>query len=236
MSRRKIILFFIVEGISDYSAVAYALEQIFTSERVVVRITQGDITSDIYTTPQNISAKITEQIKRELGNAYKPSDFTEIVQIVDMDGVFIPQENVKYQDSDDIFYGENEILCNNVNNILKRNERKAAILNRLIGLPTVWRTIPYSVYYMSANLDHVLHNNSNLPDEDKTVLADRFALQYKNDPHGFVDYFFCKKFMVIGDYKKTWDFIKLDNNSLHRYSNFHLLFSDEAKNNSLYHQ
>lgn len=239
MSQRKKVLFFIVEGISDSAAIANALEKIFSSEKVVVRVTQGDITSENSTTPQNISSKIVEEIKREMGRGYKPSDFTEVVQIVDTDGVFVSPEKVEYKQIDEVYYDEDRILCNNTDEIVKRNIKKALVLNRLIGLPMVWRSIPYSVYYMSANLDHVLHNDSNLPIEQKTNLADQFALQYKNDPAGFIQFFSSNQFTVQGEYQRTWDFIKLDAHSLHRHSNIHLLFSEKAKNgsilSSLYH-
>lgn len=62
LSRKKI-LFFIVEGISDSSALQYMLEKIFNNQHVVVKIAGGDITSDLKTTVSNVPTKITQLIK-----------------------------------------------------------------------------------------------------------------------------------------------------------------------------
>lgn len=233
MSRKKI-LFFIVEGSSEYFALANALEEIFSSEKVVVRVTGGDITSDSFSTPQNIITKIVEQIKEELGKGYSPSDFCEIVQLVDTDGVFIAPECVIKTEGNDVYYESDNIQCKNPATIIKRNNQKSLILNRLINLPYVWKSIPYSVYYFSSNFDHVLYNNANLTREEKTDLAALFAKKYKNNPNGVISFFSTSEFSVHNSYGESWRFIKAATNSLHRHSNFHLLFSENAKNNSPY--
>lgn len=229
MLDRKKILFFIVEGASDSSAVASALEKIFNSQRVTVRIVGGDITSEKSTTPQNIISKLVAEIKNEMGKGFTAKDFAEVIQLVDTDGVFIPDENVR-EGHPDIFYGEDEIVCKDKEKIIERNKRKSLILNKLISMPKIWKTIPYSVYFFSSNLDHVLHNNSNLPREDKDPMATDFARDYENNPEGFIEFFSNSSFSLTGEYSETWDFIRADFNSLKRYTNFNLLFGDNAKN------
>lgn len=52
----------------------------------------------------------------------------------------------------------------------------------------------------------------------------RFSDSYYKTEATFVDFIRDEQFAVKGDYKETWEFIKLNGNSLKRYSNFHLFF------------
>ena len=80
------------------------------------------------------------------------------------------------------------------------------------------------MYYFSCNLEHVLHNEVNLSDELKMEYAERFSDSYYKIESAFIDFIRDEQFAVTGDYKETWEFIKLNGNSLKRYSNFHLFF------------
>ena len=228
MESRKI-LFFIVEGVSDHSAIAQALEKIFNSNKVTVRIVGGDLTSEKGSTPQNIQNKIVTQIKNEMGKSFTPKDFAEVIQLVDLDGVFIPLDKIK-EGTESVFYGEDEIICKNREDIVKRNIQKSSIINKLIKMPKVWKSIPYSIYFFSSNLDHVLHNNSNLSESEKEPLATNFAKRYENNPDGFIEFFSESVFSIKNSYEESWEFIKLNSNSLKRYTNFGLLFGEKAKN------
>ena len=61
--------------------------------------------------------------------------------------------------------------------------------------------VPYRVYYMSCNLDHVLYNKRNSTDEEKENDAYAFAKQYKGDRDGFVKFISESSFSVMGDFK-----------------------------------
>jgi len=58
-------------------------------------------------------------------------------------------------------------------------------------------------------------------------LVKRFLLQQlginKNED-AFVEFIRNEEFAVQGEYRETWEFIKLNGNSLKRYSNFQLFF------------
>lgn len=125
-------------------------------------------------------------------------------------------------------YTNNSILTNKVDQMKRRNSQKSAILNRLIALNTVWKIIPYSVYFFSCNIDHVLHNNPNLAENEKMAYAEQFEDQYHNCPERFVN--FLRRFAVQGNYCETWAFIKLGEHSLQRFTNFQLYFSDPKVN------
>jgi hypothetical protein len=75
---------------------------------------------------------------------------------------------------------------------------------------------------MSCNLDHVLYNKRNSTDEEKENDSYQFAIKYKNDTEGFINYLCNSEFAVCGDYKETWKFIEHDLNSLERHTNFGL--------------
>lgn len=232
LSRKKII-FFIVEGAADSTAIYNALEKIFDLNQVSIHVADGDITSDNSTTPQNIKKRIVEQIKNYFGSSVvKPSDFFEVVQLVDTDGVFIDDSKVVFDEVDKVYYGSDTIKCKNVQDIIERNKKKVAILNILIKLQYVWKTIPYSVYFFSSNMDHVLHDNSNLNDNEKVDKASNFAKKYENDTDGFIKFFSEGNYSINSNYNESWEFIKADSNSLKRFTKFNLLFTEKSKNNT----
>ena len=125
-----------------------------------------------------------------------------------------------------LFIPTDNILTNNVISMHIRNKQKSEILNRLITLNKVWKTIPYSVYFFSCNLDHILHNNPNMSRQEKNQYADRFEKEYVEHPRRFVEFLNNNQYAVGGSYPETWNFIKIDTHSLQRFSNFHLYFSN----------
>jgi hypothetical protein len=65
----------------------------------------------------------------------------------------------------------------------------------------------------------------NLSDDLKKEYAECFVDSYYKNENAFIDFICDKEFAVKGDYKETWEFIKINGNSLKRHSNFHLFFS-----------
>ena len=94
------------------------------------------------------------------------------------------------------------------------------MVERMLELHMVLKTIPYSVYYFSSNMDHVRYNQANLTPKEKDDLADLFDEEYADKPEEFVRFMRESSFTVRGTYEDTWDFIRLDKNSVKRYSNF----------------
>lgn len=112
------------------------------------------------------------------------------------------------------------IYTKNVAGIIERNRKKSAVVECMLEIRKVLKSIPYSVYYFSSNMDHVLHNNANLSNQEKDDLADAFDEEYSDKPKEFVRLMRCSSYAVKGTYEETWDFIKVDKNSVQRYSNF----------------
>lgn len=234
MKAKKIILF-IVEGITDQTCLGFVLSKILNSNKVEFALTNGDITSKIGISSNNVSAKVGEIVKEFSGKIFKASDFIEIVHLVDMDGAYIldtqivektPEIPVDPDKPQKSYYGDNQIFVDvdNIEAIRQRNHQKSAVLNRLISLKNVWRTIPYSVYFFSCNLDHIMHEQRNLLEKDKYSYAGQFEKSYGDSPQRFLDFLNTPEIAVLGNYKETWIFIGTDCNSLKRYTNFQLFF------------
>jgi len=99
------------------------------------------------------------------------------------------------------------------------------VLNRLIFCQDI-NNIDYQVYYFSCNLEHVLHDNPNVKDENKSKKAEEFEERFYNREQEFLEFIGNDEFAVAGNYEETWDFIRENNNSLKRYSNLHLYFKN----------
>lgn len=96
-------------------------------------------------------------------------------------------------------------------------------LNRLSSTSEIW-SIPYRVYYMSCNLDHVLYGKMNSTDEEKKNDAFSFAKKYRDNIPGFINYISNSDFSVVDSYPQSWQYIREGLHSLERHTNFGLCF------------
>ena len=227
MARKKVV-FIIVEGPSDQDALETLLTKIFDSSAVIVKVMYGDITTDLDVTPTNIKKKLAEAIKRYASQfGLKSSHFCQVIHLIDTDGAYAPDDCILENDSlDKPLYSTTNITAKKRENIVTRNERKRSNVNVLHSCPEIW-SIPYSVYYMSCNLDHVLHNKLNSTDEEKEADAHAFAKAYRDDVEAFVKFISESDFSVAGEYLGTWQFIKEEKHSLERYTNFGICLHEE---------
>ena len=229
MARKKIVLV-IVEGPSDEVALGMALSQVYDKDFIYVHIMHGDITARRGVSSKNIVAKLGNEVTAYAKSQhYKASDFKQIIHIVDTDGAYIPDDNIMEKENYlDIRYENDGIYTNNKASVMTRNQQKRDNLYRLRSCGIIW-TIPYSLYYMSCNLDHVLYNKQNSTDKDKENDAYVFAKKYKGKAEAFKE-FICKSpFSVTGDYKGSWDYIEKDLNSVNRYTNLCICIENELE-------
>ena len=228
MSKRneKKIVFVIVEGPSDQMALELLLDKIFINEQVRVKVVHADITTEFLGRSENIVTKVNELVKGyRNANRLTPKDFKEIIHIVDTDGAFIPDSCVvEDATAEDPVYTPKEIRTKNKSGIEDRNQRKRNNLGKLVWTKSIG-SIPYRIFYMSCNLDHVLHNKQMSTDKEKNDDATRFAQKYKDNLSGFIDFISNSDFSVQKPYKESWEFIKEGTNSLNRYTNIALSFT-----------
>ena len=217
---RKKIIFIIVEGPSDEKALGVILSKLFNSNTVYVHIMRCDITTANGSTPSNIINKVCDEIKQYAkDNHFTKTHFQEIIHLVDTDGAYISNELVIEDDTlQDHMYSPDKIRTPNKQGIEQRNAQKSANLNKLASKNEIWG-LPYQIYYMSCNLDHVLYNKMNSTKEEKEIDSFNFAKQYKTDMDSFLSYICNSDFSVLNDYKQSWDYIKVDSNSLKRHTN-----------------
>ena len=222
---RKKIVFVIVEGPSDDEALGVILNRIYDRNTVHVHIMHSDITSETGVNPSNIVARIGDLVKSYAkNNSFRKTDFCRIIQITDTDGAFVPDENITEDLSyKKAFYSTNEIRTCNKAGIEDRNRRKAENLNRLVATSAIW-SIPYSIYYMSCNLDHAMYGKLNCTDIEKEQEALYFAKRFKDDIPEFLRFISESDFSVADDYSGSWKFIRIGLHSLERHTNFGLCF------------
>lgn len=226
MKEKKVVLF-IVEGPSDEAALGPVMKEYFSSDEVQFVVVHGDITLKDNVSLDDIKKKINEQIEYiQRRYRYNFDDFIRIIHIVDMDGVYIPSEDIKNADIEEVQYYEDFILAKHVQVIADRNKRKGDILFKLRKTGKI-HEIPYRIYFNSCNLEHVLYGElKNYSDEEKQRLSDEFADKYDGRAEEFVTFISEPAIAVLGTYQKTWDYIEKDKNSLHRHSNMHFIFKN----------
>ncbi|MEG0297577.1 MAG: hypothetical protein RR486_15925 [Clostridium sp.] len=222
------VIVFIVEGFSDKETLNSILSELYEDKKIIFSVVDGDITTRHSTKIDNIRSQIGECINRVIQrDKILKSDIDKVIHLIDTDGAFIKDVNVIYNEMNALEYKEDGIYTSNVDGIKKRNAKKTEIVNLLSTMTAIYKgknSIPYFMFYMSCNLEHVLHNIQNAKDDEKVNLAEDLEDKYIDEPQKFVKFMSESDFTVQGSYKETWEFIKNGNNSLLRYSNFHLFF------------
>lgn len=218
---RKKIVFVIVEGPSDDEALGLLLSKIYDKNTVYIHITHGDITTAKGVNSANILSKIGAMISGYAKSTHlTKTHFKEIVHIVDMDGAYIPDSAVVFDpEAFTPIYSLHEIKTDKPEDLRLRNENKSKCLDRISIANKVWG-VPYQVYYMSCNLDHVLYDQMNSTDDQKEASAVRFSRKYKDDLEGFIRFISESDFSVSGGYTDSWKYIAKELHSLERHTNF----------------
>lgn len=231
----KSVILFIFEGVTEKIALENILKKIFSSNHVDVEFIGSDITSD-----NNISrVDIENELKNFVRDKIRPlhidlSDIQQIVHVIDTDGGFVDSLYIKYDDSvDRIAYTNDFILSKNPSLTLKRNKEKTEKVNFLKNREYLKfkseenLSIPYQLYFFSRNREYALQNESReLSRNEKTDMAFDFAIKFQGREKDFITLVNDSIIKVPGTFQQTWSFIQKNNNSLHRYSNFHILFND----------
>ena len=81
--------------------------------------------------------------------------------------------------------------------------------------------IPYGIYFMSCNLEHVLFDQLNCTNEAKEEMSYRFSRRFsqKSDFQTFITE---SDFAVRDSYSNSWKFIQRNAESLKRHTNLGL--------------
>ena len=172
----KKIIFVIVEGPSDEDAIGTLLSRFYNGNEVHIHVVHGDITTQRCVNPHTIVTKIGNLVRQYAGRTFKQTDFCGIIHLADTDGAFIPDDDIVESNRvSKTTYSETDIQTNNKSLCEKRNKLKRENMKRLATTPTIWN-IPYRIYYMSRNLDHVLYGKPDSSDAEKERNSLDFAL------------------------------------------------------------
>ena len=182
----KKVMLFVVEGPSDETAFALLFDRVFSEHLVKFDVTHCDMTTarsfaqagrhesepNAY---ERLRGQIIEHIKR---SPYEWSDLQQIVQIVDTDGAFVPDDCVVQSEGGALVYGYDKIEAPDRDQICRRNKRKKEALSKLCGKRLFTyekKNVPYAVYYLSRNMEHVLHNRADeVSDRERSCCLERF--------------------------------------------------------------
>ena len=226
--RKKIILL-IVEGVTDKICLELSLSRILNNKErnINFQVVGGDITSNKTSTVANIPNKICEVVKFHAGKIFKPNNYLKVVHLVDLDGTFIDDADVEEaKEFEAPFYAIDKIKTAYVEDIRRRNQHKRSIINRMITLPLIWGSIPYEVYYFSCNLDHVLHDNANLNNDEKSICAGRFERCCAEDNTFLPKVLGAENILLGNSYMQSWDLVKHGRESLNRHSNLYFFLKN----------
>lgn len=227
--RKNKVIFVLVEGPSDRTALAKILENMYKDAAVHIWVEYGDITTRL--NPLSSSTTILNQLGSRLSEFVKRarirlSDVIKYIHIVDMDGAYIEEKDILFdQNAKKTIYTDENIITNKVDSIIQRNTQKKGCLNKLIKTKSI-RKIPYEIYFMSSNLDHALYNLTNLNPIEKTKLAMQFSNRYSNQLDEFIKFINQPEIKVSDKYEESWNFIREGRRSLERHSNINICFTD----------
>lgn len=220
---KKVVLV-IVEGPSDDTALGMLLDEFFDPQTVKVHVVHGDITTTVGV--NEIVARVNEEINNYCTRDYVPRDsIQEVIHLCDTDGTYIsPDYVIADANATDPVYSETAIFTARKRNIEARNKKKSTNMDRLAGTKKIG-DIPYRIYYMSCNLDHVLYDVLNCTDAEKEDYAFNFSERFEGKLDEFIEYISTSSFSVMTGYRESWRYIKEGLHSLERHTNFGLCFS-----------
>lgn len=233
--KRKYILF-LVEGYTDINALSAGIVDLYEKysdqEEYEIKFCTldegdedgGDITSKYGIEQGNIEKMISKLYVDpflEQNSYVYPKEIFEIIQIIDLDGAFVEDKNIFPLTEENfkgrVFYGADGIFAKNPDYIRERNQRKRENIRQLVSLNEIvirpknhrnTKTIKYSVYYFSCNMDHYIHGEANLTPQDKVIKSDDFLLECYDNCERFCDRLCHGQGVVEGlDYTESWRFI-----------------------------
>lgn len=218
MAGNKFVLL-IVEGTSDEAILGeycYALNRQLIHKKIRFKVTGGDVLTD---TRRKRSG---EEIVQSIFNQYlrktslKATDFIHIFQVCDIDGSYFPVDKILADTGfpanckPSYLYspGNNSIYVSSKKRgeLIKTWEIKRKRQEELISLDKV-KGVPFSIYYNSFFLEHVLSGRVDIPEEDKEGIIDAFISN-----HALAEYddFFKKKMLAEADeYMESWNNLSL---------------------------
>ena len=225
MSKRPNVVPVIVEGPTEELALGLVFSQLFRAMgRLHFEVVHGDLLTQqrfCVTPGGNAESKRVDEWVRKgildylqgLSPKITWNDLACIIQITDTDAAFVPEELAP-----DHLVHRNEIKRGN-----------ARILARKSAFTFKKRTVPYSLYYFSQDMEDALHgiHGSELTPHKKELLARAFQQRYARDLEGFRT--LLEELLPCRKFRDSWEYIFENGNSMNRASNLALAFRKANK-------
>ena len=223
------LVIFITEGKSEENALYALMRSYFRPNPVIFHIYHGDILIKRYRKGSTLS-EIENIVQFECQRyGLSRSDILRVIHIADTDGLFIPDSAIKLDArAKHANYKEDAIYTCNPESIKTRNKRRRGNVKALISTRHLQGNIPYSIFYLSRNIEHALYGiEGHVSDSRKTDLAYDFADQFDSDWKQFMNYIENEGITIGDSYKESWQLIQNNTESLHRHSNIIYIFTDD---------
>lgn len=221
--QKKVILF-IVEGVSDKVALGLPMSKLVSSNDVQFAIMHGDC---LNRRPENVITAVRNSVRSIMQKySYRRSDFKQIVHIVDTDGAFIPDKYVISRIERGIEYFNDHIETGEYYETIQRHHRRQESA-KILSTTNEIAKIPYGIYFMSRNLEHVTQGIcTSVTSKRKVEFAEEFARKYGYDAYNFMDLLFSDEVAAKNNYEDSWIDIMKGNNSLKRKCNLNFFLKD----------
>lgn len=179
---------------------------------------------------------VSEHVQAHIKDSpFKPSCYTHVVQVIDLDGAFIPTSLI-LEDGNayHIRYTESNIISPNRMRTIQVLSEKQRQIGKLLSdkpLPVGGRRfLPYRLFFMSRNLEHALSGrHESLTEKQKANIAATRAIAYANNSNLLMRNLLALYAMnrpsgvQRPDWSQTWDYVREGKNSLMRNSNLILM-------------
>lgn len=225
MSRKIVIV--IVEGKTDEDTL-YVLNKMM-NKYFYFHVVRGDVITDNKAREEDVERLISSMVlktKKNLKNIekVKDKDFLGVIQVTDLDAVYIPEKNIIYDNEiQHIHYEPPFIKTPNPENIVERNNRKKMVLKRLYKTQKIGG-LPYAIFYCSCNLEHLFHKKLNCNSKEKVRLSEKISDDFEDDIELFNKIINEENVPIGENYIESWEYFEENGKeSINRHTNLHIL-------------
>ncbi|TDM14879.1 hypothetical protein [Macrococcus bovicus] len=160
----------LVEGDTDEAIIKTICKKY--NDEFEVFIVRGDLFTENTYSNDSIKSLIGNKVKNEVMKKYKlkKEDIVAVIQISDIDGVFIGNSKVEVSDEvERILYTSDGIkVCSEKKKKEIENRNKAKCINLCTMISSkILEDLEYKLFYFSCNLEHVLFDNMNMEQDEK---------------------------------------------------------------------
>lgn len=219
-------ILFVVEGPSDSAFYAPIIKKLI-KDKYQFKIVRTDMTSEISDKFQyKVGKDLVEYVikNKTSRDYYDINSISKIVMIMDIDGCYVHSRLIRASSKRGTRYYSDHIETYNPKNLQCRNTTKQRNIRELKDCKYLFGDKPFELYYNCVNLDHVISNERNMPNDEKESNADKVGKYYAKNLPEYLE--LLMQILPAGDLQSSWKYLKKSTNSLERLSNFYYFIDD----------